>query len=143
MTIKNYLSQFIKLDKIIDSSFLRVEELKKLSLKSRSYISAANTGGDRASSIERTVEKIEKAVENLNRDIDKYFEVQGKIENLISLLDNYEERALLERHYILGQTWEKIAEECFLSLRTVYYMHNKALKGLEPFYENSKERAAG
>jgi DNA-directed RNA polymerase specialized sigma24 family protein len=56
------------------------------------------------------------------------------------MLDNLEERALIERHYILGQTWEKVAEECFVSLRTVHYLHKKALKRLEPYYEKIKER---
>jgi DNA-directed RNA polymerase specialized sigma24 family protein len=56
------------------------------------------------------------------------------------LLDNHEERALLERHYLLGQTWETVAEECYVSLRTVHYLHNKALRKLEPYYsENLKE----
>jgi len=139
MTIKKYLSQFSKLDKIIDSSFLRIEELKKFSLKSRSFLSAAGGNLGRASNVEKALERVEKAEKRLTNDIDKYFDLQEKIQNLVLALDNYEERALLERHYLLGQTWEKVAEECFVSLRTVHYLHNNALKKLEPYYEKLKE----
>ncbi|MCL2697658.1 MAG: DUF1492 domain-containing protein [Oscillospiraceae bacterium] len=141
MTLKEYLSQAVKLDKVIDSAILRIDEWKKFSVKSRSFL---NTGSSanycNSSSVERTVMKIARAEERLNKEIDRYVDLQNEIQNLILNLENHEERALLERHYLLGQTWDKVAEECFVSLRTVHYIHNKALKKLEPYFQKIKER---
>ncbi|MDR2532757.1 MAG: hypothetical protein LBC82_07955 [Oscillospiraceae bacterium] len=140
MTIKEYLSQAVKLDRVIDSALLRIEEWRRFSLKSHSFLAAGgnrNYGND--SSVERTVMKIARTEERLNKDIDNYVDLQEKIQDLIFTLDNLEERALLERHYLLGQTWEKVAEECFVSLRTVHYIHNKALEKLEPYYAKIKD----
>jgi DNA-directed RNA polymerase specialized sigma subunit len=140
MTIKEYLSQSKKLDRIIDSTILRIDEWKRFSVKSRSFLSTGGGNYGNSSSVERTVMKIARAEERLNKDIDRYVDLQEEIQNLILTLENHEERALLERHYLLGQTWDKVAEECFVSLRTAHYLHNKALKKLEPYYYKIKER---
>jgi len=139
MTLKEYLSQAIKLDRVIDSAILRLDEWKNFSVKSRSYLNTGNAG-DYGSGVERTVIKIARAEEKLNKDIDRYVDLQEEIQNLIMILDNPEERALLERHYLLGQTWDKVSQECFICIRTVHYLHNKALKRLEPYYHKIKER---
>jgi DNA-directed RNA polymerase sigma subunit (sigma70/sigma32) len=141
MTLKEYLSQAIKLDRVIDSAILQIEEWKQFSIKSRSFLSTnGSSSRTNSSSVERTVMKIARAEERLNKDIDRYVDLQEEIQNLILSLENHEERALLERHYLLGQTWDKVAEECFVSLRTVHYIHNKAMKKLEPYYHKIKER---
>ncbi|MCL2638203.1 MAG: DUF1492 domain-containing protein [Oscillospiraceae bacterium] len=141
MTLKEYLSQATKLDRVIDSAILQLDEWKRFSLKSKSYLSTSGSASHgEPSSVERTVMKITRAEERLNKDIDRYVDLQEEIQNLILTLENHEERALLERHYLLGQTWDKVAEECFISLRTVHYIHNKALKRLEPYYHKIKER---
>ena len=142
MTLKEYLSQAVKLDKAIDSAILRIDEWKRFGMKSRSFLMTGG-GNAQSSAVERTVIKINQAEEKLNREIDRYVDTQNKIRALIMLLENPEERAVLERHYLLGQTWEKVAEECYVSLRTVHYQHNKALRKLEPYYlKEYKESAA-
>jgi DNA-directed RNA polymerase specialized sigma subunit len=133
MTLKHYLSQAVKLDRAIDSAILRLEEWKKFGLKSKSFLTASGSTGN-SSGVERTVIKINEAEEKLNRDIDRYVDVQNEIRDLILLLENPEQRAVLERHYLSGQTWDKVAEECYVSIRTVHYLHNKALRKLEPHY---------
>jgi DNA-directed RNA polymerase sigma subunit (sigma70/sigma32) len=141
MTLKEYLSQAIKLDRVIDSAILQIEEWKRFSVKSRSFLgTGSNSKYSNSSSVERTVMKIARAEERLNKDIDRYVDLQDDIQNLIYTLENHEERALLERHYLLGQTWDKVAEECYVSLRTVHYIRNRALKKLEPYYYKTKER---
>ncbi|MCL2694301.1 MAG: DUF1492 domain-containing protein [Oscillospiraceae bacterium] len=134
MTLKQYLTQAVKLDRVIDSAVMQLEEWKTFGVKSRCFLNATGGGRDNSSGVERTVMKIATAEERLNDDIDRYVDLQEEIRDLIKTLDNHEQRVILERHYLLGQTWEKVAEECFVSLRTVHYLHNKALRKLEPYY---------
>ena len=75
MTLKQYLSQAVKLDKAIDSAILRLEEWKKFGLKSKSFLTATSGKPGRASGVERTIIKIMQAEEKLNRDIDRYVDL--------------------------------------------------------------------
>ncbi|MCL2108725.1 MAG: sigma-70 region 4 domain-containing protein [Oscillospiraceae bacterium] len=144
MTLKEYLSQALKLNRAIDSTILRIEEWKSFGLKSRSFLTTGGSNYGKSSGVERTVMKIAQAEERLNRDIDRYVDLHNEIRDLIMTLKNPDQRAVLERHYLLGQTWEKVAEDCFVSLRTVHYQHTKALRIMEPYYlEKIRNSAAG
>lgn len=135
MTFKEFLTQASKLNKAIDSAILQIAEWREFSVKSRSYLSAGkNPSRGRSSSIEQIVTKIMLAEEQLNKDIDRYVDVKNEIRSFIALLSDPEERAVLERHYLLGQTWDVVATESFVCLRTIHSLHSRALKKLEPIY---------
>jgi DNA-directed RNA polymerase specialized sigma subunit len=144
MTIKEYLSQAVKLDRAIDSAILRLEEMKTLKggVKSRSFVNAGYKNHGNESTAERLINKIMLAEEKLNSEIDRYVDLQNDTRALIMNLENHEERAVLERHYLSGQPWSKVAEESFVSLRTVHYLHNKALKKLEPYFNVIQNKGA-
>ena len=44
---------------------------------------------------------------------------------------------MLERHYLSGENWDKVASNCYVSLRTVHNLSNNALRKLEPLYIKS------
>ena len=134
MEIKEYLLQPVQLDKAINEAILELEMLKELTVKSKSYISAESSSRG-LSSVEEIVEKICRQEEKINRDIDSYVDKKAEIEQLIDRLADMDQRTLLKYHYILGHTWEKIAEECYISLRNVHYIHGKALGVLQGLFE--------
>ena len=49
------------------------------------------------------------------------------IHNAIRNMENEEEKEILERKYLMRQTWEEVAEELRLSRRSVIYKHGEAL----------------
>lgn len=59
--------------------------------------------------------------------IDELREEQEKIEAAIYSIPDDRLIMLMRYRYILGMTWEKIAESMNIKLRQAYYMHNSAL----------------
>lgn len=91
-------------------------------------------------------EKLAALERRLNNSID--LAVDRKNEAL-NILDNLEgdERTVMYQYYILGKTWEKIADEMYMSDRNVYILRKKAMdkladKYLKRLYDTEK-RASG
>ncbi|MGN0651245.1 MAG: hypothetical protein ACI4KM_12480 [Oscillospiraceae bacterium] len=72
-------------------------------------------------------EKLNRLENELNREIDLYVAAKLSALEYISLLDG-EERAVIERYYLLNQDWQKIADEMYMSERRVFILRKSALK---------------
>ena len=72
-------------------------------------------------------EKLNRLENELNRQIDTYVEAKLAALEYISLLEG-EERAVIERYYLLHQEWQKIADEMYMSERRVFLLRKSALK---------------
>ena len=133
MTVKEFLSQAEYLDRLIDSELEQLEQLRSVSCSSKS-IAAASKNGSTVSVIEKTVEKICLAEEEINRHIDGYADTKREIARLVNSLSDLQQRYVQEQHYLLFKPWERIAEESYMSLRNVQYIHKKAISTLEERY---------
>lgn len=60
--------------------------------------------------------------------------VQERLVYYVSLLENQEE-TVIRRFYFEGKSWENIAQEIFVALRTVYKIKNRAIDRLARMYE--------
>jgi len=134
MTLKEYLARFSGTKKAIDSAEVMIQHYEGLGARSKPYRSLSKGNYYGLSSVESVVEKIEKAKQRVLDSIELHVDSLNSISELIGKLENPEHRAIMERYYIIGQTWEKIADECFVSLRTAHYIHKKALAELEPVF---------
>ncbi len=68
--------------------------------------------------------------------VDRLVELEHEQERLVyyvSLLEA-QEASVIRRFYFEGQTWESIAQEIFVALRTVYKIKNRALDRLAKMY---------
>ena len=72
-------------------------------------------------------EKLSRLEHELTRQIDNYVEAKLAALEYISLLEG-EERAVIERYYLLHQEWQKIADEMYMSERRVFLLRRSALK---------------
>ena len=72
-------------------------------------------------------EKLNRLELELNNQIDLYVEAKMSALEYISLLEG-EERAVIERYYLLHQEWQKIADEMYMSERRVFILRKSALK---------------
>lgn len=144
MNLKEYLNQAIFINRAIAIKMEEVRQLKQMGSCSSSFIS--NNGGSshtyRQSKVEKLIEKIYFCEEQINSLIDKLVDQNNAIRSLISKLPDLQQRNILETHYICGKTWEQTAEENYVSLRTVYNLHNLALKELRKYYDEHKTKTA-
>lgn len=136
MTLKDYLSQCVLLDHAINCKLEQLEELKHMELQSKSFLQGCS-GGNSTSRVEKTVVKICLLEQEINDDIDKYVDLKREIKELIGSLSDLTLKTIMEKHYLCGKKWESIAEEMFISLRNVMYLHKKAIATLEEKYSGS------
>ena len=94
-------------------------------------------------------EKLAKLEKRLNKSIDTAVNRKNEALNLLDCLSG-DERAVMYQYYILAKDWQKIADEMYLSERSVYNLRKKAINKLAARYmkpsgysHSMKKRASG
>ena len=93
----------------------------------------------------RLAEKLAALEKRLNKSIDTAVDRKNEALNLLEALSG-DERTVLYQYYILAKEWQKIAEEMYLSERSVYNLRKKAIDKLAARYMTSgrsQKRASG
>ncbi len=75
---------------------------------------------------EKIVEKLASLEAETNKMIDKVVDIKREALVLVNDLTG-EEKCVIERYYILGETWEQIANKMYMSERRVYLLRKSAL----------------
>ena len=129
VTAKEFLDQARKADMAVNSKFEQVQRLRELA----SHTTAAY-GGEVVShslnvdTMSNAVMRIMDAEQRLDDEIDHMLVVKEQVQAVISRVDNFEQRILLEHRYLNYHSWEEIAIEMNYSLRWVYKQHGAALQ---------------
>lgn len=80
------------------------------------------------SDLSEYMEKLDELMEKLGKEklesVKKYTEIQERIK----ASTEGDEREVLERHYLMGKTWDKIIDEMGYSRTSVFRIHGLALK---------------
>lgn len=133
MNAKEYLSQAIWLDQMIDSKLEQLETLKSLAMKvTSSFTKEKICGGNiEKSKMESTIVKVIDLENEINADIDRLVDLKKDIQDTINMMDDINQQLLLELRYLSGKGWDEIAASMGYDPRTVYRIHGKALKEFE------------
>jgi DNA-directed RNA polymerase specialized sigma subunit len=133
MNAKEYLSQAIWLDQMIDSKLEQLATLKSLAMKvTSSFTKEKICGGNiEKSKMESTIVKVIDLENEINADIDRLVDLKKDIQDTINMMDNINQQLLLELRYLSGKGWDEIAASMGYDPRTVYRIHGKALKEFE------------
>lgn len=86
---------------------------------------ARNVKGNRTC-CEKIVKKLASLEVETNEMIDKAVDIKREALVLVNDLTG-EEKCVIERYYILGETWEQIANKMYMSERRVYLLRKSAL----------------
>ena len=133
MNAKEYLSQAIWLDQMIDSKLEQLATLKSLAMKvTSSFTKEKISGGNiEKSKMESTMVKVIDLEHEINADIDRLVNLKKDIQDTINKMDDINQQLLLELRYLSGKGWDEIAASMGYDPRTVYRIHGKALKEFE------------
>jgi DNA-directed RNA polymerase specialized sigma subunit len=133
MNAKEYLSQAIWLDQMIDSKLEQLATLKSLAMKvTSSFTKEKICGGNiEMSKMESTMVKVIDLENEINADIDRLVDLKKDIQDTINMMDDINQQLLLELRYLSGKGWDEIAASMGYDPRTVYRIHGKALKEFE------------
>ncbi len=135
MKIKELLEKYGEIDSAINAKLEIIEELKCLATKVTASVFAGSGGNGHSDRVGKTTARIIDLETQINDDIDRLVEITEKIESVISVVDNSLHRTILERRYILGQSWERIAENLGYSPRHIKRIHGQIIESLEKIYD--------
>lgn len=76
-----------------------------------------------------TAEKLAQLERQLNDTIDRMCSAKAEALKYISVLTG-EERSVIEGYYILAKSWDRLAQDLYMSERRVYLLRKKALTRL-------------
>lgn len=127
-SIRDWLMQSRELDEEINALMLAREAALERCLGG-SAAENAPTGGRRRTH-NAAMEAYAELTEKLDRRIDRLCDLRMRILDVIALVPESRMRAVLTERYVCCYTWETIAEHINTETRTVYRLHNSAIKSL-------------
>lgn len=131
MTAKEYLGQARHLDQRMQMMVSEVAELHRTA----GYISAIRYDGVHVQTSENAEASFTQALENAWEQEEKaadglalLFRLKTQMEEVIEAVPDITERTVLRYRYLLGFTWEQIAERFNANERTIRRWHASALR---------------
>ncbi len=135
MKIRDLLNSHYEINNAINSKLELIAELKSLATKvTTSPFSESHSVGTHSDRVGRTTARIIDLENEINEEIDKLVDVKIKIRGIIAAVLDETQRTILERRYILNESWEKIGDKLDYSARHVLRIHNQAIEFLEGIY---------
>ena len=142
MTAKDFLSQALWLDKIIDNKIEQQERLRAIAEKVTVNVTSEKVSGSSGSisPMEDTVVKLIDLSHEINDEIDRFIDLQKEILDVIQKLDDMRYRLLLEMRYINGLDWEETASGLGYDTRYTMKLHGRALKEIDVILKEDTKR---
>lgn len=120
MNIKEILESYYETSCALDAKRELVMKLKKLAKKVAATPKA-----------EEVIAKIRGVEEEINTEISRLVTVTEKVLHLIACLEDSKKRTVLERKYLLYESYEAIGNKMGYCSRQIIRIHNQAIEELE------------
>ncbi len=104
-----------------------VELLRSRAYKVTHALTGMPGGPSDGQALPRAVEEILEAQQELEKQIEQCNTIRREVANTIEQITSPKENEIFRRRYILGQTWEDIAEHIDISTRWVQILHRKQM----------------
>ena len=139
MNAKDFLMRGINLERRVDTIKEQIEHYK--SLVNDCSVTYSDSPKSTASNykLEECTQKIMDLQEELCEAMADLVDVTCEISRAIQKIENYDYQDLLVKRYVLGKTWEKIAEEMNYSEQHIHRLHGEALKKISDMRVNVME----
>ncbi len=137
MDVKKLLASHREIDDRINVCLEEIAQLRALSEKCTMRISGNDIyrpKGTYSDKVGKNAVKIADLEIKIDREIDRLVELKERIMEIVSSLDSDTGRAVIERRYILHETWDQIADKLGYTTRHISRIHNDAIKRLEEIY---------
>lgn len=138
MNAKEFLSQAYLLDQRVQSKMRQVEDLRALACSVKGFVSEEPVKHTRdVTGLQNAVVKILEEEQALNEEIDRLVEVRRAIREVIDRVQDLTMQLILEKRYLLFESWEKICSDLAYSERWVFDLHSRALGAVEEILSKS------
>lgn len=125
---KAYLKQIRLYDTHIQTKLEELSQLKasitKITTTLKADVVSSSGSQDKLGD---AVAKIVDLQNEINADIDRFVDAKKEVSSVLEKMDDPDQLQVLERRYVLFETFEQIAYEMNMTYRNVCYIHGKAL----------------
>ena len=132
MNAKEFLSRGINLERRVETITDQIEHYKSIVNKCTVTYSDSPKSTTSSYRLEDCTQKIMDLQSELCEAVADLVDVTCDIARTISKVENYDYEDLLVKRYVLGEPWEKIAEEMNYSEQHIHRLHGEALKKIQP-----------
>ncbi|MGO1368533.1 DUF1492 domain-containing protein [Senegalia sp. (in: firmicutes)] len=133
MEAKEYLSQALWLNRVINNKLEQKEEIEALAKRTTVDFTQEKVSGGKVtiSSMEDATVRLIDLSNEINDDIDEYVDLKKEITGTIKQVKDIRYRLILKMRYITGKEWEDIVTAMGYDRSTVFRNHKKALKEVD------------
>lgn len=124
---KNYLKRYLAAKRKVRLLLSEVAELRNVQT-SPMGLGDGMPKGNMKSDLSGYMAKLDELLRELDAEREIQMIVYAEICRKIKQMTNVVEKEILTRRYLLGQSWEKIANEMGYSHRQIFRLHCNALK---------------
>lgn len=133
MTSEEWLEQVKWLDERIDAKLAEREQLLDIATKITPSLDGMPHGGGVSDKVGNIAVKLATLAEETNALVDRYVDQRQKVIQALEILPE-DEHTIMHKYYVLGKSWEDIANEVNKSRQTVWNWKISALKKLSEVY---------
>ena len=136
--VKELLGTVKRLDVRINNKLEELAHIKALAYKVTTTLreDAAFGGGGNGDKVGDAVAKIIELENEIHDDIDELVDKKREVSAVIERVQNVDQYDVLQKHYILHESLEQIAQEKFMTYRNVCYIHGRALQTVASLMED-------
>ena len=128
MTAKEYLSQLMNLERLIEAKRLECERLDAMSKKVTSVLSDCKVDSSHSDRNEDVIIRVIELKKDISEKMKAYVKLQAEISKEIDEIENVRYRSLLIMRYVNCLKFEEISEKMHYGTRWVLVLHRGALK---------------
>ncbi len=129
MTAREFLSQAYLLDQRIRSKMQQVKDLRALACDVKAFAGDEPVSHTRdVTGLQNAVVKIIEEEQALNEEIDRFVETKRQIREMIDRVPDMTMRLVLEKRYLLFESWAQIISDLNYSKRWLLDLHSRALE---------------
>lgn len=142
MDAKEYLSQALWLDRIINNKLEQQEEVRAKAERTTVDISQEKVSGGNItkSPMEDSTVKLADLSREIDDYVDRYVNLKVKIQNTISKLSDFRYILILEMRYLNNKAWDDIAMTIGYDTRYTMKLHRKALNEVRAILKEDTKR---
>lgn len=128
--VVEYLSRIREINQRVELDKLKLENLRSKIQNPSLDLTGSGTHTSQGNGTENALVALLSYEEQLSRDTAALITAQINAEKLINTLPNEQERNILIRHYICGQTYEEIADALNYSIGRIYQLRRQAIENI-------------
>ena len=140
MDAKEYLRSIRRMDTFINGMIKERDQLRGMRYKITQVLNPVKvSGGGTNEGFTGASNRLLDLEEEINREVDRFADLKQEAADMLKRLEDPKHYEVLHRHYILYESFERIAADMSYTYRNICYIHGRALQVFQRVLDKHKE----